>query len=138
MGRQKLAEEGDDDQVKLTLRLPGFFMFVLLLTLRLQETIPGHSDTEPFVFFQEDEDQEEDSSDSDDDDDDDDEDTDALLEELINDDPENLDLADSPADEEVPTDVSSVLLRVSSMSLMIISVIGSGYHGGISRVIFWQ
>ncbi|XP_024118657.1 DDB1- and CUL4-associated factor 1 isoform X1 [Oryzias melastigma] len=63
VGRQKLAEEGDDDQ--------------------------------------EDEDQEEDSSDSDDDDDDDDEDTDALLEELINDDPENLDLADSPADEEV-------------------------------------
>ncbi|XP_078803974.1 DDB1- and CUL4-associated factor 1-like isoform X3 [Oryzias latipes] len=50
---------------------------------------------------QEEDDQEEDSSDSDDDDDDDDEDTDALLEELINDGPENLDPVDSPADEGV-------------------------------------
>lgn len=113
VGRQRLAEEGDDDQVR--------FIFTLKhnkINKPAPSSVPVHVcvrgldilSSSRSVFFQDDEDQDDnDSSDTDDDDDDDDDvlDIDPLIQELAdieeqeNEEQENRDGANSPADEEV-------------------------------------
>lgn len=110
VGRQKLAEEGDDDEDEVTTRT------LVWTTVWTSWSSEVRSDADLFFFLilllqDEDQDDDDDDSSDSDDDDDDDMDTDPLIEELTNNDnPDDVGRVDTPTEEEVSESWSLVFL----------------------------